>query len=109
MTEREPFYDSEDIVIYCGDARDIVPTLSFDLMLTDPPYGIALANHSKGKERSNRDWTITNDTTQEVGEIVLGMWDGPTIAFASPMKPWAGRWRQHLCWEKGEHVSGGIR
>lgn len=23
------------------------------------------------------------------------------------MKPWPGKWRQHLVWEKGEHVSGG--
>ena len=102
-----PFYERDGIAIYHGDCRAILPTLTFDLMLTDPPYGIALANHAKGKERSNREWTVANDGTQEVGEAVLGMWDGPTIAFASPMKPWTGKWRQYLCWEKGEHVSGG--
>lgn len=103
----KPYYDFGGITLYHADALEVVPLLSFDLMLTDPPYGIALSNHAKGKERSNRDWTIANDDTQEVGQAVLDLWDGPTVAFASPMKPWPGKWRQHLVWEKGEHVSGG--
>jgi len=37
----EPFYDKDGIQIYCGDCREILPTLeSVDLVLTDPPYGI---------------------------------------------------------------------
>ena len=37
----KPFYDDGGIVIYCGDCRDVAPSLGrFDLMLTDPPYGI---------------------------------------------------------------------
>ena len=102
-----PYYDRDGITLYHGDAAQILPALHFDLMLTDPPYGIALSNHSKGKERSNTDWTIANDENQETGQSVLDSWHGPTIAFASPMKPWGGNWRQHLVWEKGEHVSGG--
>ncbi len=32
--------------LYCGDARDIVPTLSFDSVVSDPPYGMAFqSNH----------------------------------------------------------------
>lgn len=42
----EPYYHDEEagIVIYCADNRDILPLLepgSVDLVLTDPPYGIA--------------------------------------------------------------------
>lgn len=103
----QPYYERDGIVLYHGDALTLLPLLEFDLLLTDPPYGIALANHAKGKERSNKDWTIANDETQEVGAAALALWDGPTVAFASPMKPWPGKWRQHLAWEKGEHVSGG--
>jgi site-specific DNA-methyltransferase (adenine-specific) len=38
-----PYYSQDGIDIYLGDCRDILPTFpdkSFDLVLTDPPYGI---------------------------------------------------------------------
>ena len=39
----KPYYDYAGITIYHGDARDVLPTLGkFDLLLTDPPYGIGL-------------------------------------------------------------------
>jgi site-specific DNA-methyltransferase (adenine-specific) len=38
----KPYYESGGITIYNGDCRDILPALSpVDLLLTDPPYGIA--------------------------------------------------------------------
>jgi site-specific DNA-methyltransferase (adenine-specific) len=102
-----PYYQRDGVTLYHGNALEILPALRFDLMLTDPPYGIALENHARGKERSDTDWTIENDDSQETGQSVLDSWGGATIAFSSPMKPWAGKWRQHLVWEKGEHVGGG--
>jgi len=38
----KPYYSQDGIDIYLGDCRDILPTFpdkSFDLVLTDPPYG----------------------------------------------------------------------
>ena len=38
MTEK-PYFQDDDVVIYHGDCRDILPTLEpVDLVLTDPPY-----------------------------------------------------------------------
>lgn len=37
----KPYYDRDGITIYCGDCRDVVPSLSLasvDIVLTDPPY-----------------------------------------------------------------------
>ena len=36
----KPYYDQGGITIYCGDARDVMPSLPFSAVLvTDPPYG----------------------------------------------------------------------
>ena len=37
----KPYYQDDAVTIFCGDCREIVPTLGrFDLLLTDPPYGL---------------------------------------------------------------------
>lgn len=48
----KPYFHDDAVTIYCGDCREIVPTLGrFDLLLTDPPYGIdAAANKRGGKQ-----------------------------------------------------------
>ena len=38
----KPYYEHAGITIYCGDVRDVLPTLptgSIDFIFTDPPYG----------------------------------------------------------------------
>lgn len=47
----KPYYDHAGITIYLGDCREIVPQLGkFDLLLTDPPYGIDCGNNKSSKE-----------------------------------------------------------
>lgn len=42
MSLPKPYYDHDGITIYHGDCREILPELpNVDLVLTDPPYGIA--------------------------------------------------------------------
>jgi DNA modification methylase len=95
-----------------GDCLEWLKTLdpgSVDAVVTDPPYGVGIEigwNRSAAEKRSTR---LANDQTQEAGQAVLD-WAAeqglPTVAFASPMKPWAGEWRQHLVWDKGPAASG---
>lgn len=105
----EPYYERGGIVIYHGDARDILPALDLsavDLVLTDPPYGIALRENG----RNGYDWTVQGDEDQAVGMAVLSEFARrkmPRVVFASPNKPWPGKWRQRLVWDKGPAVGGG--
>lgn len=48
----KPYYEHNGITIYHGDCREIMPQLGkFDLLLTDPPYGIGRANGMGGMGR----------------------------------------------------------
>jgi site-specific DNA-methyltransferase (adenine-specific) len=62
-----PYYKDKQVTIYHGDCREIVPTLGhFDLMLTDPPYGMEfVSNH-----RSIKYAPIVNDDAFPVETIV---------------------------------------
>lgn len=52
----KPYYEQDGIVIYHGDCRDVLASDSalrtgsatYDLLLTDPPYGIGAGNRSDG-------------------------------------------------------------
>lgn len=44
-----PYYEADGITIYHADCRVVLPLLGdFDLLLTDPPYGIGVCNRSDG-------------------------------------------------------------
>lgn len=99
-----PFYDRDGITLYCGDCREILDAISFDIMISDPPYGISLANHdSTGQFRKARDWTIAGDGDLESAEWVIAncrQRGKAIVAFASPDKPYSGSWRNRLVWHK---------
>lgn len=93
-----------------ADCLDVLPGLAPGepvYVLTDPPYGIALASNGTWF-RSMR--AIAGDESQEAGQRALDAcaergW--PVCAFAAPLKPWRGDWRQALTWDKGGAVGVG--
>lgn len=100
------------VSVWEGDALSLLPDLRAEVgaVLTDPPYGIALASNGTWF-RSMRG--IEGDDSQETGQTAIDLcfargW--PVAAFASPLRPWAGDWRQALVWDKGGAVGiGGDR
>jgi DNA modification methylase len=103
---------SQPWTLHEGDCLAWLKTLgpgSVDAVVTDPPYGKAFSIGGETRTSAERRATrLKGDDSQEVGQIALD-WAAehglPTVAFANPMKPWAGQWRQHLVWDKGP-VSG---
>ncbi len=41
----KPYYEHAGITIYHGDCRDILPQVTADALITDPPYGVDLGEH----------------------------------------------------------------
>lgn len=62
LSAPRPFYESDGIAIYHGDCRRVLPFLQeFDLLLTDPPYGInADANHAHNAGKNG--WKCHGET-----------------------------------------------
>lgn len=68
----KPYYQDDAVTIYHGDCREIVPTLGrFDLLLTDPPYGIGAL--MKGGNNTGHWNTLSNgnDWDMEIPDLTL--------------------------------------
>jgi len=51
----QPFYDQGGITIYNADCRKVLPWLGrFDLLLTDPPYGIGADKNLRANKQHGR-------------------------------------------------------
>jgi len=104
----EPFYDQDGITIFNADCRKILPWLErFDLLLTDPPYGIGAGKMNLGMWRTSRmekgDW----DKTTPPAWLMDAM-----LESADKQIVWGGNYyglppsRQYLVWDKGAGFKG---
>lgn len=104
-----PFYDRDGITIYNADCRQVLPFLDrFDLLLTDPPYGIgADKTNAHSSIRDNPDWSH-----EEWDRIVPQYTIHGLLDAAESQMIWGGNYYQlppaqcWLIWEKPEAGTG---
>ena len=106
----KPYYKDDFVTIYHGDCREIVPLLGkFDLLLTDPPYGICRdgSKRSTSKHGGRKAYDFMGwDTAAPIAEISAAMqisdqhvvWGANY--FPSALPPSMG-W---LVWDKGQDI-----
>jgi tRNA G10 N-methylase Trm11 len=116
------YYQDDQVTLYHGDCREITAWLDVDVLICDPPYGTnftdgnpkggygrrqnAAGNSRHASHRKNlgvEGFTIANDTTTEVRDEALSMWQarGPALVFGSPRMPDPpGEWSDRLVWDK---------
>lgn len=107
MSLPKPFYHDErsGITIYKGDCREIIPDLpSYDIVLTDPPYGI---NYQSAWKRKDKIY----------GDKEFPMWIFDILKPRVAMMVWC-RWEQlkliplpksFIVWDKGHHSMGDLK
>ena len=107
-----PYYEHAGITIYHGDCRIIAPQLpQFDLLLTDPPYGIGKDGQkaSTGGHGGRKAYEFLGWDESAPERWVLGMlcskatkhviWGGNYFGDALPV---AMKW---LVWDKGQRIN----
>ena len=102
-----PYYQDDHVTIYHGDCREVTGWLAADVLVTDPPYGIAHASNRPGAPRRGRQIENDHDVTER--DAVLAVWgERPAVVFGSCRAPApAIAVRGTLVWDKGGHVGMG--
>lgn len=92
----EPYYDHGGIQIFHGDCLEILSGIKADVMVTDPPYGMAYESGWKAGR------PIEGDETIAARDAVLSLWSGPAIVFGRWSEPRPRGTRIVLYWDKGD-------
>jgi site-specific DNA-methyltransferase (adenine-specific) len=105
-----PYYDDgKGIVIYNGDCRDILPELpKFDLVLTDPPYGINYVSNWRAVKYN----PIAGDHVLPVGQIVELINKSINAAYFfcrwDQLSEMPSGMKSVIAWVKNNHTSGDL-
>jgi DNA modification methylase len=95
----EPYYEDDLVTLYHGDCREVSEWLAADVLVTDPPYGIAWTGGGFNGQRKHDG--IKNDATTEARDAALIAWGPrPALVFGAPLLPAPAGVRQVLVWQK---------
>lgn len=92
-----PYYQDESATLYHGDCLALDDWAAGDVMLTDPPYGIAYRSNYR---RDTLARSIIGDDDTSLRDAVLATWaPRPALVFGSWRKPRPADTRALLIWD----------
>lgn len=102
------YYQDDYVTLYHGDCiKDHAEWLEADVLVTDPPYGMAFKAGKRVNGQSS-EWTsrwtgvaIAGDETTEARDTALASWgEKPALVFGTWKKPAPEGVREVLVWDK---------
>lgn len=95
----KPYYEESGITIYHGDCRELIPTLQYGFVVSDPPFGIS---HESGYGASWQNTMIAGDRDTNSRDEAIGLMLGhPMLIFGSWKVDRPKYTKAVLIWDKG--------
>ena len=96
-----PYYQDDHATIYHGDARELLPQLAFNVVITDPPYGTDYLGKRHSRQKTEHKSIIGDTNTDLAKWLIAEIHPAPMLVFGinhfADCLPVAGRW---ICWDK---------
>jgi site-specific DNA-methyltransferase (adenine-specific) len=95
-----PYYEDDLVRLFLGDCREVTEWLEADVLVTDPPYGIAwrIGNHPKRGSVAHAG--IANDADTTCRDAAIAMWGAKPAAVFGTWTAQVSNTRQTLVWRK---------
>jgi DNA modification methylase len=103
----KPYFQNELITLYHGDCLEVTEWLEADVLVTDPPYGVAWKSSTMSNANQPKSEKINNDATPDVRDKSLDLWGNkPAIVFGSWKIDRPPNTRHRLIWHKKSNIPG---
>jgi len=105
----KPYFQTDLVTLYHGDCLEVTEWLKADVLVTDPPYGVAWKGYDNFYTDARRTWVqgIASDNSIEVRDKAIESWGSkPAIIFGSWKQPRPVGTRQRLIWHKKGQAPG---
>jgi site-specific DNA-methyltransferase (adenine-specific) len=109
-----PYYSDDFVTLYHGDCREVLAWLEADVLVTDPPYGVAWTSGVTSYRRTtpriiSSAAPIAGDSDTTARDDILATWGlGPAIVFGSWRSPRPAETRHRLIWHKAGMAPGPV-
>jgi site-specific DNA-methyltransferase (adenine-specific) len=103
----QPYFQNELVTLYHGDCLEVTEWLKADVLVTDPPYGVAWKSSTMSNAIKPKSEIINNDETPDVRDKSLELWgDRPALVFGSWKVARPNNTRHRLIWHKKANIPG---
>ena len=102
-----PYYADDLVTLWHGDCREVTDWLEADVLVTDPPYGVAWKSGQFSNARVALEEEIANDRDAMARDEILAMWgDRPALIFGSWRVARPSKVNNRLIWHKASNLPG---
>lgn len=103
----KPYFENELVTLYHGDCLEITDWLDADVLVTDPPYGVAWKSGTMSNANIPVSEKINNDEKPDVRDKSLELWGSkPALVFGSWKVARPLGTRHRLIWHKRANIPG---